>query len=67
MNCSNTASERTVELSRYQQMLMRPALACIQFGAGFYFADLIKPYILPVLMVSVLIVAIIGLQSWKKT
>jgi hypothetical protein len=67
MNCGNAPRTRKMSLSYCQQALVRPALGFLQLGAGLYFGDLLKPYMLPIAMVSLSIVAVIGLQAWKES
>jgi hypothetical protein len=67
MNCNNTPRKRRVRLTDYQQAFVKPAIGFLQLGAGLYLGDLLKPYMLPIVMVSFSIVAVIALQVWKKT
>lgn len=71
MNCQSSEGKlrraeaictTSVRLSHGQQVFLRPALACLQLGATFYLADVVKPYMLPISVISIFIVAVIALQ-----
>jgi hypothetical protein len=64
---SSTSRKRKIRLSDHQQVLVKPALGFLQLGAGLYLGDLIRPYVLPIVMVSLSILAVVALQVWKET
>jgi hypothetical protein len=54
-------------LSETQSALIKPALSVIQLGAGFYLVDVIKPYILPLMLVSLGTIGIVLFQATLET
>jgi len=67
VSCNNTPRKRKIRLSDCQQVFVKPALGFLQLGAGLYLGDLLRPHMLPVVMVSLSILAVVGLQLWRET
>jgi hypothetical protein len=54
-------------LSFTQGVLVKRALSLLQLGAGFYLVDVIKPYIVPVMLVSLGTIGVILFQAVVET
>jgi hypothetical protein len=65
MNSSNELKLPKLQLSPRQQALVGPAVRCIQLGISIYLSEHLKPYMFPLLMLSLVIIAVIGLQAFK--
>jgi len=66
MNSSNELKLPKLYLSPRQQALVKPAISCVQLGASFYLGEHLKPYMFPLFLISLAIIAVIALQVFKE-
>ena len=67
MNCDLKDEKFDVNnLTLGQKAALKPALTFLQIGATFYLSELIKPVLLPVLLLSVAVVLLVVLKARKQ-
>ncbi len=67
MNCDLKDEKFGVNnLTLGQKAALKPALTFLQIGASFYLSELIKPILLPVLILSVTVVLLVVLKARKQ-
>lgn len=67
MNCDFKDEKFGVNnLTLGQKAALKPALTFLQIGASFYLSELIKPILLPVLILSVTVVLLVVLKARKQ-
>jgi|LakMenE18May11ns_1017448.scaffolds.fasta_scaffold9717477_2 hypothetical protein len=68
MNCERKYQKFDVKnLTLGQQAVFKPALTFVQVGTSFYLSELLKPVLLPVLLISMAVVLLVVLKSKKQT
>jgi hypothetical protein len=63
----NKLSGLIANLSFARSVLVKRALSLLQLGAGFYLVDVIKPYIIPLMLVSLGTIGVILFQAVVET
>ncbi|MBS1952621.1 MAG: hypothetical protein JST89_00400 [Cyanobacteria bacterium SZAS-4] len=67
MNCDLKDEKFGVNnLTLGQKAALKPALTFLQIGASFYLSELIKPILLPVLILSLTVVLLVVLRARKQ-
>ncbi len=67
MNCDLKDEKfRVNNLTLGQKAALKPALTFLQIGASFYLSELIKPILLPVLILSLAVVLLVVLKARKQ-
>lgn len=67
MNCEFKDEKFGVNnLTLGQKAALKPALTFLQIGASFYLSELIKPILLPVLILSCAVVLLVVLKARKQ-